>query len=1348
MASKSSSVSGTLVESVATIISRELNIPTNKTLAMRIISAHGDSTDFISFERAMQNYGKFRESFVANLHKRITASKYQQINEESGGSMSEAVGRLEASQPQRGGLMVRKKENENQPTHAFSTPSALGLDKLAAIKRKEKEDEAKSPKSKRAKHEARPVDHEAGRWGAEAEDPDPEPESDPEPKPSDGPPAGSSANRERVYRGERRHTTPSHPGGVDEDKLEQIERRRRDRERGRGSRHGGDRGRDSFGRDRDERGERGERGGERSSSNRSSREQREDLKVFVGGLSWGTTDETLRIKFEEVAGKDSISSAKVVMEKEDPSRSRGFGFVSFSNKEKMENAIERMDGADLDGRSISVNVATPRTRGATPSRSEGGGASVRTAGGWESERSVGGGATPHRISRGGATGKATPATGTNATPMPASGSKETPRPRGDGETAEEWESIEADHDRAWYDDDEGGTVDETHNPFIGSEAKFKEREQAIAERQVKKLSARATQAHADNEKWADNRLMASGVVQQGDEDPDFDDESEVRTHVLIKDVRPPFLDGRQIFTKQQDLVLPVKDPTADMYILGRKGSSIMKESRESKDKDKSRAKFWELAGSKMGELLGIKKKKEDEDPDAGAEGEDGELNYKENSQFQKSLSKKSMAQSAHARNLTMKEQREFLPIYQVREELLAVVREHNVIVVVGETGSGKTTQMTQYFHEEGMTQFGMIGCTQPRRVAAMSVAKRVAEEMNCDLGKTVGYAIRFEDVTGPETVIKYMTDGILLRETMSESDLDQYSCIIMDEAHERSLHTDVLFGVLKKVVARRRDLKLIVTSATMNAEKFSDFFGQVAIYKIPGRCFPVGVFFAKSPCDDFVDACVKQALQVHLSHPMPGDILVFLTGAEEIETCCIVMAERLGKLGEDAPPLAILPIYSQLPSDLQAKIFEKAPDGVRKCIVSTNIAETSLTVDGILYVIDCGYCKLKVYNPKMGMDSLQIFPVSRAAADQRKGRAGRTGPGRCFRMFTEHAYFHELLDATVPEIQRTNLATVVLLLKSVGIDDLFEFDFMDPPPQDTLVASMYQLWVLGALDNTGALTDLGRRMAEFPLDPPLSKMLIVSEGLQCTAELLTIVSMLSVPPVFFRPRDREEESDAAREKFMVPESDHLTMLHMYQQWKMNAYSGTWCSEHFIQVKAIRKAREVRAQLLDIMKSNSLPHISCGSEWDLVRRAITSAYFHQAAKLKGIGEYVNMRTGMPSNLHPSSALAGLGYTPDYVVYHELVMTHKEYMNTVTAVDAHWLAEMAPQFFKIKESHKTRKEMRMQEKKEKEEMEAEMQEDVERKNERNRIQELRDKPRMHSKIQEMGVRRPSSVRRTGL
>ena len=412
-------------------------------------------------------------------------------------------------------------------------------------------------------------------------------------------------------------------------------------------------------------------------------------------------------------------------------------------------------------------------------------------------------------------------------------------------------------------------------------------------------------------------------------------------------------------------------------------------------------------------------------------------------------------------------------------------------MIVGETGSGKTTQLTQYLHESGVTDFGMVGCTQPRRVAAMSVAKRVAEEVGCELGEQVGYAIRFEDVTGPNTVIKYMTDGVLLRESLREPDLDQYSAIVMDEAHERSLHTDILFGILKQILMRRSDMKLIVTSATLNADRFSEFFGGVPIFRIPGRTFNVETFHAKMPAEDYVDAAVKQTLTIHLSFP-PGDILIFMTGQEDIEATCEILAERIATL-DGVPPLLLLPMYSQLPADLQSRIFDAAESGTRKCIVSTNIAETSLTVDGIKYVVDSGYNKLKVYNPKIGMDALQMTPISQANANQRKGRAGRTGPGFCYRLFTERQYVSELLANQVPEIQRTNLSNVLLLLKSLGVNNLLEFDFMDPPPQDNIMNSMYQLWVLGALDNTGALTSLGRKMVEFPLDPPLAKMLIFAE---------------------------------------------------------------------------------------------------------------------------------------------------------------------------------------------------------------------------------------------------------------
>jgi len=593
----------------------------------------------------------------------------------------------------------------------------------------------------------------------------------------------------------------------------------------------------------------------------------------------------------------------------------------------------------------------------------------------------------------------------------------------------------------------------------------------------------------------------------------------------------------------------------------------------------------------------------------------------------------------------------------------------------------------------------------------MSVARRVAEEVGCEVGDEVGYAIRFEDCTTPGTTqIKYMTDGVLLRESLREPDLDSYSVIVMDEAHERSLHTDVLLGLLRTIVAeKRRDLKLIVTSATLNAEKFADFFGGSApVFRIPGRTFPVEKYFAKTPCEDYVDATVKQALQIHLSFPA-GDILIFMTGQEDIEATCFAIAEKIASLQADdgkVPPLLLLPMYSQLPADLQGKIFEAAQDNVRKCVVSTNVAETSLTVDGVKYVIDSGFCKLKIFNPRVGMDALQVTPVSRANAAQRAGRAGRTGPGFCYRLYTERQFREELLQSQVPEIQRTNLGNVVLLLKSLGVGNLLDFQFMDPPPKDNILNSMYQLWVLGALDNTGQLSVLGKQMADFPLDPPLAKMLLFAAGVRggdnrkgdtpkksakiqaeepkCSAEALTVVSALSVPTIFFRPKDREEESDAVREKFFVPESDHLTLLNVYQQWRLNGYANSWCDSHFIQHRAVKKVREIQAQLLDLMSSQKVAHASCDGNWDHVRRAICSAYFCNAAKIKGVGEYVNLLQATPANLHPSSALFGLGYTPDYVVYHELVLTSKEFMRNVTAVDGLWLADLGSIFFSVKES----------------------------------------------------------------
>eukprot|EP00656_Telonema_subtile_P017700 TRINITY_DN19539_c0_g1_i2.p1 TRINITY_DN19539_c0_g1~~TRINITY_DN19539_c0_g1_i2.p1 ORF type:complete len:697 (+),score=146.83 TRINITY_DN19539_c0_g1_i2:97-2187(+) len=635
------------------------------------------------------------------------------------------------------------------------------------------------------------------------------------------------------------------------------------------------------------------------------------------------------------------------------------------------------------------------------------------------------------------------------------------------------------------------------------------------------------------------------------------------------------------------------------------------------------------------------------------------------------------------------EKRLGLPVYQFKEQVLKAVRDSQVTVLVGETGSGKTTQIPQFMVDAGFCDNRMlVGCTQPRRVAAMSVAQRVADEMDVQLGQHVGYNIRFEDVTGPETMLKYMTDGMLLREAMTDPLLERYSMIILDEAHERTLSTDVLFGLIKEVVKNRPSLKLLVMSATLDAGKFQAYFEGAPLIHVPGRLHPVEIFYTEAPERDYLEAAIRTAVQIHTCEPV-GDILVFLTGEEEIEDACRKISNEVRNSGPDVGPITCLPLYSTLPPALQQRIFEPAPPSRqpggapgRKCVVATNIAETSLTIDGVVYVIDPGFAKQKVYNPRIRVESLLVSPISQASAKQRAGRAGRTQPGKTFRLYTSKAFKSELQEQTYPEILRSNLGSVVLQLKKLGIEDLVHFDFMDPPAPETLMRALEQLNYLGALDDEGNLTDLGAMMSEFPLDPQIAKMLVGSCKYNCSQEVLSITALLSVPLVFMRPRDRQKEADESKQRFSHEDGDHLTLLNAYHAYKNHLEDQTWCFENFINARSMKSADAVRAQLERLMNRFELPltstDFSSKDYYSNIRKAVLSGFFMQVAHLERTGHYLTVKDNQVVDVHPSSAL---DHKPEWVVYNEFVLTSKNFIRTVSEVKGDWLVEIAPHYYEL-------------------------------------------------------------------
>ncbi|KAJ4959762.1 hypothetical protein NE237_019672 [Protea cynaroides] len=621
-----------------------------------------------------------------------------------------------------------------------------------------------------------------------------------------------------------------------------------------------------------------------------------------------------------------------------------------------------------------------------------------------------------------------------------------------------------------------------------------------------------------------------------------------------------------------------------------------------------------------------------------------------------------------ARKRKIFQQRKSLPIAEAEKQIVEEVRKNDTLIIVGETGSGKTTQLPQFLFNGGYCRDGKnIGITQPRRVAAVTVAKRVAEECGVEVGQKVGYSIRFEDVTSSSTRIKYMTDGLLLREALLDPFLSKYSIIIVDEAHERTVHTDVLLGLLKNVQKVRSQttsqhgnlekmkvnhgtnlekendaqylsflkpcqgtklppLKLIIMSASLDARGFSEYFGGARAIHIQGRPYPVDILYTHHAEPDYLDATLITIFQIHLEEG-PGDILVFLTGQEEIESVDRLIRERVQQLPKETQKFLICPIFSSLPSEQQMQVFKPAPSGFRKVILATNIAETSITIPGIKFVVDPGFVKARSYNPLTGIESLIVIPTSKAQALQRSGRAGREGPGKCFRLYPE-SEFGKLKDSTVPEIKRCNLSNVILQLKALGVDDIIGFDFMEKPSRMGIVKSLEQLFLLGALTDDYKLANpIGHQMARLPLDPIYSKALILASDFNCLEEMLITVAMLSVESIFYAPRDKLEEARAAWKSFSSLEGDHLTLVNVYRasteclgktkvantrDKAIEKKLRKWCQKNFINNRSLRHALDIHSQIRGHVEQMGLCIASCGDDMLQFRRCLAASFFLNAA----------------------------------------------------------------------------------------------------------------------------------------
>ncbi|KAL0873870.1 hypothetical protein Bca101_023575 [Brassica carinata] len=606
----------------------------------------------------------------------------------------------------------------------------------------------------------------------------------------------------------------------------------------------------------------------------------------------------------------------------------------------------------------------------------------------------------------------------------------------------------------------------------------------------------------------------------------------------------------------------------------------------------------------------------------------------------------------------IEKQRQRLPVYKYRTEILYLVENHATTIIVGETGSGKTTQIPQFLKEAGWAEGGrVIACTQPRRLAVQAVSARVAEEMGVNLGDEVGYTIRFEDhTTSGVTSVKFLTDGVLIREMMEDPLLTKYSVIMVDEAHERSISTDILLGLLKKIQRRRPELRLIISSATIDAKTMFSFFNtskkrqapegstqgpklEPAILSVEGRGFSVKIHYVEEPVSDYIRSVVSTILLINEREP-PGDVLVFLTGQDDIETAIKLLAEEAHSNQKNSSGLLPLPLYSGLSRAEQISDIE----------------------------------------------SLVVAPISKASARQRSGRAGRVRPGKCYRLYTEDYFLKEMPGEGIPEMQRSNLVSTVIQLKALGIDNILGFDWPSPPSPQAMIRALEVLYSLQILDDDAKLTSpTGFQVAELPLDPMISKMILASSELGCSDEIITIAAVLSIQSVWVIARGVQKEQDEAKLRFAAAEGDHITFLNVYKGFLESKKSSQWCYKNFLNYQSMKKVVEIRDQLKRIARRLGITLKSCEGDIDAVRKAVTAGFFANACRLEphSNGVFKTIRGSEEVYIHPSSVLFRVN--PKWVVYQSIVSTERQYMRNVVTINPSWLTEAAPHFYQNRQNN---------------------------------------------------------------